>query len=92
MSGRTGGTTLVRRATASGAARIRAGGLQRDVTFAEPAPGVPAGLPTTLSTTGTGPRSWAPSLVPGSRGRNDQACAGFIDPLVKRLGPDPPAL
>ena len=29
-----------RRAKASGAGRIRAGGLERDVTFAEPAPGV----------------------------------------------------
>ena len=31
-----------RRAKASGAGRIRAGGLERDVTFAEPAPGVHA--------------------------------------------------
>jgi hypothetical protein len=33
-----------RRAKASGAGRIRAGGLERDVTFAEPAPGVHAAL------------------------------------------------
>jgi hypothetical protein len=33
-----------RRAKASGAGRIRAGGLERDVTFAEPAPGVHAAI------------------------------------------------
>lgn len=33
-----------RRAKASGAGRIRAGGVERDVTFAEPAPGVHAGI------------------------------------------------
>lgn len=33
-----------RRAKASGAGRIRAGGLERDVSFAEPAPGVHAGI------------------------------------------------
>jgi hypothetical protein len=33
-----------RRAKASGAGRIRAGGLERDVTFAEPAPGVQAAI------------------------------------------------
>jgi hypothetical protein len=32
------------RAKASGAGRIRAGGLERDVTFAEPAPGVHAAI------------------------------------------------
>jgi hypothetical protein len=35
-----------RRAKASGAGRIRAGGLERDVTFAEPAPGVHAAIDT----------------------------------------------
>lgn len=33
-----------RRAKASGAGRIRAGGLERDVTFAEPAPSVHTGI------------------------------------------------
>ncbi len=33
-----------RRAKASGVGRIRAGGLERDVTFAEPAPGVHAAI------------------------------------------------
>ena len=33
-----------RRAKASGAGRIRAGGLERDVTFAEPAPGAHAAI------------------------------------------------
>jgi hypothetical protein len=33
-----------RRAKASGAGRVRAGGLERDVTFAEPAPGVHAAI------------------------------------------------
>ncbi len=33
-----------RRAKASGVGRIRAGGLERDVRFAEPAPGVHAGI------------------------------------------------
>jgi hypothetical protein len=33
-----------RRAKASGAGRIRAGGLERDVTFAEPVPGVHAAI------------------------------------------------
>jgi hypothetical protein len=33
-----------RRAKASGTGRIRAGGLERDVTFAEPAPGVHAAI------------------------------------------------
>ncbi len=33
-----------RRAGASGAGRIRAGGVERDVTFAEPAPGVHASI------------------------------------------------
>src|SRR6185503_18528750 len=50
-----------RRAKASGAGRIRAGGLERDVTFAEAAPDVqpPSTRPTTRSTTGMGLGSWA---------------------------------
>ena len=52
-----------RRAKASGMGRIRAGGLERDVTFAEPArTSTPTSTPpTTGSTTGTGPRSSQPS-------------------------------
>jgi hypothetical protein len=52
-----------RRAKASGAGRIRAGGLEQDVTFAEAARAFtpPSTPPTTPSTTGTGPGSWGPS-------------------------------
>ena len=52
-----------RRAKASGAGRIRAGGLERDVTFAEPARAYtpPSTRPTASSTTGMDPPSWAPS-------------------------------
>jgi hypothetical protein len=48
-----------RRARANGAGRIRAGGLESDVVFAEPTPPstVPSTPPTTRSTTDTGPRS-----------------------------------
>jgi hypothetical protein len=55
-----------RRAKANGVGRIRAGGLERYVTFAEPAPDVtPTSTPpTTRSTTGTGPRSSGPSWDP----------------------------
>jgi hypothetical protein len=38
------GNPWYRRATASGAGRIRAGGVERDVTFAEAAPGSHAGI------------------------------------------------
>jgi hypothetical protein len=52
-----------RRAKASGVGRIRAGGLERDVTFADPLRmSTPTSTPpTTGSTTGTGPRPWGPS-------------------------------
>jgi hypothetical protein len=59
-----------RRAKASGAGRIRAGGLERAVTIAPNPPLActpPSTPPTTLSTTGTGPGSWVPSLAPTPR-------------------------
>jgi len=54
-----------RPAKASGVGRIRAGGLEQQVTFAEPAPDVHAAIDAayTPSTIVTGPSSWAPSLA-----------------------------
>jgi hypothetical protein len=58
-----------RRAKASGTGRIRAGGLERDVAFAEAAPAFtpPSTRPTTASTTATGRGLWAVSLAPRLR-------------------------
>ena len=55
-----------RRARASGMGRIRAGGVERDVTFAEAAPDVAADIDTAYhgSTTGTGRPSLEPSWDP----------------------------
>ena len=52
-----------RRAKASGTGRIRAGGLERDVTFADadPTRTQPSTRPTTPSTTATARPSWGPS-------------------------------
>ena len=52
-----------RRAKASGAGRVRARGVERDVTFPEAATHAqaPSRPPTTPSTTGTARRSWAAS-------------------------------
>jgi hypothetical protein len=58
-----------RRAKASGAGRIRAGGLERDVTFAEPAPGVHAAIDTAYHSKYDryGPRIVAVSSAPTPR-------------------------
>jgi len=78
-----------RRAKASGSGRLRAGGVERDVSFAEPRPGRARGhrrrLPRQVRP--VRPRDRRHGGRPRCRGRDDQARAAFNRLLRQR--PDP---